>query len=257
MQEEHVLEEDAPKTTPDIPPEPVAETIEPPHPQMKPPRTDMRTGLIARVLESKVLFIVFFISLFWIVSIFIVPYMISPGTVTNLDGGANRIDYGELWDTLPPFPKLIYYAGDAECHQISNRTIYLNGNQMPICTRDVSIFLFLSVGLFLGMLAQRNYYISAGMLSIFPKRFRDIVNRRRRANWFTVIFIVLCLVPLGIDGGLQLFTGYESTNLVRFLTGLPAGLVVGLLFGVIIKSVKATKEYKKEIEKEGTEQPGP
>lgn len=221
------------------------------------PGADDKKPIRGRILESKVLFIIFCISLFWIVAVFAVPFMISPGTVTNLDGGANRIDYGELWDTLPPFPKLIYYAGDAECHQISNRTIHLNGNQMPICARDVSIFLFLSVGMFLGMLTQRNYYISAGLLSIFPKKFRDLVNRKNSAKWFAALFTILCLVPLGIDGGLQLFTGYESTNLVRFLTGLPAGLIAGLLFAVIIKSVKATKEYTKEIEKEGTEQPGP
>jgi uncharacterized membrane protein len=202
-----------------------------------------RSSLRERVFESKVLWVLFIISLIWLISIFIVPFTIPPGTVADLEGNANKMDFTELWDTLPPYQKAIYYMGDAQCHQISSRTLYLNENQMPVCARDVSIFLFITLGLFAGLLVRRNYHISAGLLSVFPHRFRDFVNRTIGARWFAILFVILCLAPVGLDGGIQLLTEYESTNLTRFLTGIPAGLIAGLLIAILIKSVKATREY--------------
>jgi uncharacterized membrane protein len=202
-------------------------------------------SLSERITESKVLLVILLISLIWTVSIFIAPFTIPPGTVTDLDG-TNVVNYPELWDTLPPYPKTIYYLGDAECHQISDRTIYLNGNQMPVCSRDVAIFLFITLGLLAGMFVKRNYYISNGILSIFPERFRAFVNRTMGARWFAILFIILCLIPVGLDGGIQLFTDYESTNLTRVLTGIPAGFIAGLLIAILIKSVKATREWAVE-----------
>ncbi|UCD91782.1 MAG: DUF2085 domain-containing protein, partial [Methanobacteriota archaeon] len=210
---------------------------------------------LSRIFESKVLFAIFIISLLWTISLFAVPLLIPPGTVADLDGHANRVDYGHIWDTLPPHVGIIYLIGDAECHQISERTIYINGNQMPVCARDFSIFFFLTVGLFVGMMSRRDYYLSKGILSVFPGRLRDWVNHTIGAKWFSFILVFLCLLPLALDGSLQLFTGYESNNAVRILTGLPVGLVAGLLVAVMIKSVKATREYRKEMEKEKVAQP--
>ena len=201
-----------------------------------------------RIRESKVLLLILVISLVWTISIFIVPFTIPPDTVSDLEGSANRLDFQELWDTLPPYPKVVYYLGDAECHQISSRTYYLNGNQMPVCTRDVSIFFFITLGLFAGMLAKRRYYISAGLLGVFPRRFRDYVNRTIGAMWFAVLFVFLFVLPVGLDGGIQLLTDYESTNLVRFFTGIPAGFIAGFLIAILVKSVKATREYVMEDE---------
>lgn len=203
-------------------------------------------SLKERVFESKVLWVLFLISLIWTISIFITPFTIPPDTVSGLEGSANRVDFQELWDTLPPYAKVIYYLGDAECHQISSRTFYLNGNQMPVCSRDVSIFFFITLGLLGGMLAKRRYYISAGLLGVFPRRFRDYVNRTIGAMWFAVLFVFLFVLPVGLDGGIQLLTDYESTNLVRFLTGIPAGFIAGFLIAILVKSVKATREYVME-----------
>jgi uncharacterized membrane protein len=208
-----------------------------------PPSSGQGDSLKERLFESRVLWVIFLISLVWTISIFIAPFMIPPGTVTDLEGGANRIDFHELWETLPAYPRIVYTLGDAECHQISDRTYNLNGNQMPVCSRDVSIFLFLTLGLLAGMLVKRNYSISAAVLSIFPERFRNYINRTIGALWFAVILVILCVAPVGLDGGIQLLTDYESTNLVRFLTGIPAGFIAGLLIAILIKSIRATREY--------------
>ncbi len=77
---------------------------------------------------------------------------------------------------------------------IGNETV---GWKVAICERDVAIY----GSLFLGSLAFA-------------------LLRRRRTKWlmrFRTYFIFL--VPLGIDGGLQLFGFYESNWLLRSLTG--------------------------------------
>lgn len=229
---------------------------EPDESKNAPQQASERKSIVGCIFDSKVLFVLFAISLLWTLSLFAVPFMMPPGTVSGLEGRANKVDFGEVWDPMPLFPKVIYYIGDAQCHQISERTIYLNGNQMPVCARDVSIFLFLTAGLFAGMFLRRSYFLSKGLLGIFPKRFRESVNRRIGANWFALLFVLLCFVPLALDGGLQLFTEYESNNVLRFLTGLPAGFIVGLLLAVMIKSVKAIREYSKKIKEEMSTQPG-
>lgn len=214
---------------------------------MEEPETEQKPSLISRFFESKVLWVIFLISLIWTVSIFVAPFTVEPGTVTDLEGGANRIDFNGLWSSMPLYPRIVYYLGDAECHQISERTFYLNGNQMPVCARDTSIFIFITLGLLVGMLTKRNYYISAGLLSAFPKRIQNAVNRTIGAKWFAILFVVLCLVPVALDGGIQLFSDYESSNLIRFLTGIPAGFIAGLLIAILVKSVKATREFRDEL----------
>ncbi len=212
-------------------------------------------SIIDRLFESKVLWVLFFISLLWTIAIYVVPFTIAPGTVTDLEGSANRIDFGDLWNSMPPHASIVYYLGDAECHQISSRTIYLNDNQMPVCARDASIFLLITIGLFAGMLTKRNYYISEGLLSAFPKRLQRAVKKTIGAKWFAVVFVVLCLVPVALDGGMQLISDYESDNLIRFLTGIPAGFIAGLLIAILIKSVKATKEFRDDYFKSQEMQP--
>jgi hypothetical protein len=41
------------------------------------------------------------------------------------------------------------------------------------------------------------------------------------------------LVPIGLDGGIQLVTSYESNNVLRLFTGSLAGIVTMLAVGLI------------------------
>ena len=82
------------------------------------------------------------------------------------------------------------------------------GYKLPICSRDI--------GLYLGM------FLSALIYS----KIRSIKETRV----YPPIFFVLALVPMGLDGTIQLVSEfgvlpfvYESTNIVRIITGLIAG----------------------------------
>jgi uncharacterized membrane protein len=74
---------------------------------------------------------------------------------------------------------------------------------MPFCARDVGLFL----GLVLGF----------GFATFVRWKIHPVL-------------VLVGLVPIAIDGGLQLVSSYESTNPLRLATGTLAGLVLALLF---------------------------
>jgi uncharacterized membrane protein len=189
------------------------------------------------LFRSKVLAFVFFLTLAWVLALFLTPLTIPPGTVSGLDGYSNRIDYGYVWEDLPVSHQIVYYFGDATCHQKSERTFYINGNQMAVCARDIAIYIGLMIGLFAAMLISYSISLSRTFMNLFPKRLRDFVDRKIGVKLFAILFIGLLFAPLAIDGTVQLLTDYESTNLVRVLTGLPLGFAGGYIIGVMIATL--------------------
>jgi uncharacterized membrane protein len=112
---------------------------------------------------------------------------------------------------MNPINKMVYYLGDLNCHQRSDRSYEYNGNQMPFCARDVGIF----VGLALGFIFALGRKVE-----------------------LTLPLVILSLVPIGLDGTIQLFTEYESTNIKRIVTGLIAGFVTGIALKIIADSLE-------------------
>lgn len=215
-------------------------------------------GLEHRRAEANVGMWVMGISGFLLVSFFLAPLTIESGTVQHLGARANAMDYlsedgwgssgstpvephaheGDdehthndvAWSSLNPFAAFIYGFGDLNCHQKHERSWEVNNNQLPVCTRDIGIFLGLFVG---GALFTRRgwnrWTVRDTCLSLFPDRWMDSTYRtnRRTLVWLGV-GVVLCL-PLIFDGFLQLLTAYESTNMKRVLTGVPFGFGLGVL----------------------------
>jgi uncharacterized membrane protein len=102
----------------------------------------------------------------------------------------------------------VYLIGDVNCHQQAERSYELNGNQLPICARDVGLLFGMVLGLALFILT------------------------RRPLPW---IWLALLLVPMALDGGLQAISSYESNNLIRTMTGALAGIAIGLGAGILIE----------------------
>ena len=53
----------------------------------------------------------------------------------------------------------------------------------------------------------------------------------------TLPIVILCLLPIGLDGTIQLVTDYESTNPKRVITGLIAGIATGIALKIIADSL--------------------
>jgi uncharacterized membrane protein len=151
--------------------------------------------------------------LFFTLLVFLVPFTLTPGQVTDLSGRVGNIDNGGQLSSMNPLAAAVYWLGDANCHQIAARSFFLNGNQMPFCARDVSIFAGLVIGLALALFA-------------IP-----------RPNLWLVM---LGFVPIALDGGAQIVLDYQSSNLLRAITGLLAGFCVAMLLHLF-----ATKTFRK------------
>ena len=53
----------------------------------------------------------------------------------------------------------------------------------------------------------------------------------------TLPLIIAALLPIGLDGTIQLLTDYESTNPKRLVTGLIAGIAPGIAVKIIADSL--------------------
>ena len=146
-----------------------------------------RLGLVPYVLY--VLVLLAFVS-----SLFVVPFLSSNSETSELGKGA-----------------FILYR--PMCHQLPSRSLFVFGEQMPVCSRDF--------GVYFGMLA--------GALAF------TLLYGARGAKLLPLWIFIGAMVPIGIDGGAQLVSGYlllpvigtyESTNPVRVATGLFMGFVM-------------------------------
>ena len=86
------------------------------------------------------------------------------------------------------------------CHQKPERTIYIKGKPLPVCARCTGIlvgFLFSFIGIW-------------------------FINCKNR-------YLAIMLLPMIIDGSVQRFSNYESTNTRRIITGFLFGGSITLL----------------------------
>ena len=49
-----------------------------------------------------------------------------------------------------------------------------------------------------------------------------------------LILLIIAIIPIGVDGVGQLFGLWESTNIIRVITGLLIGFVCGMGIGFVI-----------------------
>ncbi len=138
------------------------------------------------------------------------PLLLPTGSVPDLTGSVGVIDNPWVWGKFP-FPVSAMYAfGDVLCHQELGRSFVINENQLPFCARCMGIW----IGLAVGLAALCFFKISV--------------------DFRLVLVLVLCCVPLGIDGFGQLFGWWSSSQISRLLTGLFCGVGLGAAFGAVL-----------------------
>lgn len=220
----------------------------------------LRNGLTSREREQRVGRIVAAAVGAYLLLCFLVPLVLPEGTVPELSGRANALDYasqeswGNLnhgddaklghdqpsrgtfaWSELNPFWGFVYAFGDLNCHQKHERSWEINGNQMPVCTRDIGIFIGLFIGAALfGLRGVNRWTVRDTFLSVFPDEKIETLYLKDRRMVAMLLLIGIGVAPMGIDGFTQLLTGYESTNPVRVVTGLFSGLVIGWWFSAAL-----------------------
>jgi uncharacterized membrane protein len=150
----------------------------------------------------------------WVLLQFIALVLLPTGSVSDLSGLVAVSDNEQTIQNMS-FPwNLMYQAGDRLCHQKADRSLFINENEMPFCTRCTAIWLGLAIGL--------------GFMVLYSIELNEKV----------ILAILVGLIPLGVDGVGQLFGFWESTNLIRFITGFFAGCICGVALGVILDEIK-------------------
>lgn len=172
---------------------------------------------------SKILIIFFVIFLAWALMQFLTPLFLPSNSISDLTGSVGVLDNENSINRMSFPANFIYSAGDRMCHQKSERSFYLNGNQMPFCSRCTAIWLGLAIGL--------------GSMLLYKIELDE-----------RFLFVILIgLVPIGIDGIGQRLGFWESTNLIRSITGILTGVVCGIAIALIITEIKEIKKRKKKI----------
>ncbi len=184
---------------------------------------------------KKIPLILLILSLSWSILLYLTPATLKPGTVNNLDGNANMVDNQDTWRDLPIGQAFIYYVGDLHCHQKANRSFIINGNQMPVCVRDVGIFLGCKIGICLVFLVNTKISPTRSFLNLFLKEKK--VEKLKNRKIIVGIILIASALPVIVDGLVQGFTDYESTNNVRLLTGMLFGIIFSYAFTVLVTSI--------------------
>lgn len=220
----------------------------------EPDNFKLKNGRIERNRELRVSSLMGSISGFFLLMFFISPLMLPEGSVPELSGRANAVDYmneeswgnsdhyegGSVghnqsshggsfaWSELNPVFGLIYAFGDINCHQKHDRSWTINENQMPVCARDVGIFMGFFMGaLFFRMRGYNRWTVRDSFLSVFDDDSVKSVYLNDSRLRLMLLFLALGIVPMAVDGFTQLLTVYESTNIIRVITGFMAGFVLG------------------------------
>lgn len=128
--------------------------------------------------------------------------------------------------------RVIYTVYRPACHQRPDRSYFIGGRQVVYSTRELA-----GAGVDVGPFSRDIGNETVGWKVAFCERDVAIYSslflgglayalfRRRRRRWLMRFRIyLLFLIPMAIDGGLQLFGFYESGWLLRSITGGIFGL---------------------------------
>lgn len=197
----------------------------------------------------------------WTSALLASPFLLPAGTVRGLDGTAHLMDYSDLWKPLPRIPGIIYALGDLICHQRETRSFLAHGNQFPVDARLLAAFLASNAGLGVALLAPG---LVAGAkedeqaASSFLKSRPWPNGIRRHAS---LLLLATALGPTAVDGVLEGFTNYESSNGIRTLTGALLGfggaLWIALLLDDLARPTLAPAATALPERHEQTREPSP
>ena len=174
---------------------------------------------------SKIHILLFALFTLWTLLQFFAPMALPHSSVADLSGLVGVSDNEKQIKEMP-FPwSTVYSVGDRLCHQKADRSFFINGNQMPFCSRCTAIWLGIAVGL--------------GFMFFY----------RVDINGKFLLILIAGLIPIVIDGIGQFFGFWESSNVVRVITGLLAGITVGIAMVLIsyeLEDIDIIKKRKKE-----------
>lgn len=111
------------------------------------------------------------------------------------------------------------FIGHLVCHQIPERTLWIGGHYLPVCSRDTGAYL----GLYVGYL-------------LLPLRKKEACGP---PNLWITFFMV---TPMVVDAATQTLGFRTSTNELRLITGLLFGVALAPLLVYLVSLVPLSKK---------------
>src|ERR1041384_7119735 len=131
--------------------------------------------------------------LFWAVSAVTMTILVALGVVAPLAAAGGRGDLAQV----------IYRAFAVLCHQRPDRSYFIDGHKLAVCSRCTGIY--------------------AGF--VFTLLLYPLIRSLRTTTAPPPRWLLLAAVPLGIDFSLTFFGIWENTHTSRLLTGVLLGSV--------------------------------
>ncbi len=173
----------------------------------------------------------------WSIALLAAPWLASPGAVRDLDGSANLIDHPDRWAALPVAPALAYAAGDLMCHQMETRSLHANDNQYPVDARMLAMFVAGNLGFLLAWRTRSRLLARDAFVDRLPAAWARRLGTPHQRLWGLTAFVLSGLVPVALDGFVQLLTSYESTNPLRVVTGVWLGFTGAAWLGLVFDAL--------------------
>lgn len=116
----------------------------------------------------------------------------------------------------------IYHVFSFLCHQISDRSFHVEGDQFAVCSRCFGVYFGLLFG-----------------FAIYPLwRSIDEIEPLPR------VWLFLSLIPIAVDWSLTVFGIWENTHVSRFLTGLILGVACATF--IVPATVEITRNLSRK-----------
>jgi uncharacterized membrane protein len=124
--------------------------------------------------------------------------------------------------------ELLFTLGGTVCHQLPERSLFVDGRQLPLCIRCTGIHFSLWYGFGLLFFLNR-----AWVFALTPMTVR--------------IILVVSMIPVGLDVASHYFGWRHGNNDLRFITGIFAGLGIGLFLSKTVLSVSALLQNQEKV----------
>ncbi|MGD8717924.1 MAG: DUF2085 domain-containing protein [Candidatus Zixiibacteriota bacterium] len=129
---------------------------------------------------------------------------------------------------MPGLDHVLHFFGYAVCHCLPNRTLTLGGEYLPVCARCTGIYVGIAVT-YVFLISRRGFRVNA--LPKLP----------------VAMAIVALLLPMAVDGVSSYLGLRETTNTLRFLTGLSAGSALPIFAFPLLSAELIVDKNDKEI----------
>jgi len=131
------------------------------------------------------------------------------------------------------FLALIFAAGSVICHQLPDRSFFLDGRQLPVCARCTGLYLSGAVGLagWLAVKLIRGWRPQMMPPAFAPRNMTGGATARQARRAMALLAIVA--TPTIVSYLTGVLGVWDGSNLTRALLAVPLGVVAGAVVAAV------------------------